>query len=80
MKITIFSATIGTVCAFAPSAPLSAQSALFMSEAAVEPPVVPVIAPINGWVPDESLPCYGLPGAISLLDSLILLGLRKTWS
>lgn len=22
-------------------------------------------APINGWVPDESLPCYGLPGALA---------------
>mmetsp|Transcript_24327 Transcript_24327/g.50168 ORF Transcript_24327/g.50168 Transcript_24327/m.50168 type:complete len:269 (+) Transcript_24327:148-954(+) len=21
--------------------------------------------PINGWVPDESLPCYGLPGALA---------------
>lgn len=21
--------------------------------------------PINGWVPDESLPCYGLPGAVA---------------
>merc|ERR1712222_65504 len=23
------------------------------------------VAPINGWVPDESLPCFGLPGAVA---------------
>jgi len=27
-------------------------------------PASAVIKPINGWVPDESLPCYGLPGAV----------------
>ena len=21
--------------------------------------------PINGWVPDDNLPCYGLPGALA---------------
>ena len=26
-------------------------------------PAAPAVA-INGWVPDESLPCYGLPGAL----------------
>ena len=25
----------------------------------------PVVTPINGWVPDESLPCYGLPGSVA---------------
>eukprot|EP00592_Proboscia_alata_P004192 CAMPEP_0194371134 /NCGR_PEP_ID=MMETSP0174-20130528/19507_1 /TAXON_ID=216777 /ORGANISM="Proboscia alata, Strain PI-D3" /LENGTH=256 /DNA_ID=CAMNT_0039149005 /DNA_START=21 /DNA_END=791 /DNA_ORIENTATION=+ len=29
-----------------------------------EIPAAPVVEPINGWVPDSSLPCYGLPGAI----------------
>lgn len=29
-------------------------------EAETEP-----VAPINGWVPDESKPCFGLPGAIA---------------
>jgi hypothetical protein len=32
------------------------------AEAAV---AVPAVAPINGWVPDESLPCFGLPGALA---------------
>merc|ERR1712125_297238 len=32
------------------------------SEITEEAPAVPLVAPINGWVPDESLPCYGLPG------------------
>merc|ERR1712127_1163352 len=37
-------------------------------DAAVDAPAavaVPAVAPINGWVPDESLPCFGLPGAIA---------------
>merc|ERR1712232_260191 len=50
------------------------KTSLAMSESVVEPesegsseiteeaPAVPLVAPINGWVPDESLPCYGLPG------------------
>jgi len=29
----------------------------------IEAPPAPV--PINGWVPDSNLPCYGLPGAIA---------------
>lgn len=73
MKIAILSATVGAACAFTPSAPVSFKTSLSMSEEGVEPvmmevaepepePVVPAVAPINGWVPDESKPCYGLPG------------------
>merc|ERR1719444_296155 len=36
--------------------------------------VVPQVAPINGWVPDESKPCYGLPGAIAPLGFFDPLG------
>eukprot|EP00957_Ditylum_brightwellii_P018244 1374683-Ditylum_brightwellii.AAC.1 len=28
-------------------------------------PVAPSVAAINGWVPDEFAPCFGLPGAIA---------------
>merc|ERR1712087_1005844 len=35
-----------------------------MEEMEAEPEVV-APTPINGWVPDEALPCYGLPGALA---------------
>ncbi len=34
-------------------------------------------APLNGWVPDEELPCYGLPGAIAPFGFFDPLGLTK---
>jgi hypothetical protein len=86
MKLAILSATIGAACAFAPSAPLATKTSISMSEAAIEPPmpedpveepVVPAVAPINGWVPDESLPCYGLPGAVAPLGFFDPLGFTK---
>ena len=86
MKLAILSTTVAAACAFAPTAPLTSQTALSMSEAAVEPPmpedpveepVVPTVAPINGWVPDESLPCYGLPGAVAPLGFFDPLGFTK---
>ena len=87
MKLAILSATIGAACAFAPSAQVpSSSSALRMSEieseavAVTEEPVVaaaPSVAAINGWVPDESLPCFGLPGAISPLGYFDPLGFCK---
>jgi hypothetical protein len=77
MKLFILSATVGAACAFAPSASRSTLSPLQMSDAAPEAPKEPVIAPINGWVPDKSLPCYGLPGAISPLGFFDPLGFSK---
>jgi hypothetical protein len=29
------------------------------------PAPVPVVAAVNGWVPDDSKPCYGLPGVVA---------------
>jgi len=83
MKLAIFSAVIGTAAAFAPSASISTRSAaLSMSETTAEveeeaAPAAPVVAPINGWVPDASKPCYGLPGAISPLGFFDPLGFTK---
>lgn len=80
MKLSILSITIGTACAFSPSTQRFAQTSLSMSEAMPEEPVepeVPVVAPINGWVPDESLPCYGLPGALSPLGFFDPAGFTK---
>lgn len=87
MKLAILSATIGAACAFAPSAPLSTRSALRMSEeqAVVEEsieleaaaPAVAAVAPINGWVPDETKPLYGLPGASAPFGFFDPLGFTK---
>jgi len=90
MKLAILSATIGAACAFAPSGQFSvSSSALRMSEepavvteeAVVAEPtaepvvaVAPSVAAINGWVPDESKPCFGLPGAIAPLGYFDPLG------
>merc|ERR1712241_579541 len=39
--------------------------------------VEPSIPPINGWIPDASLPCYGLPGAIGPIGFFDPLGFSK---
>uniref|UniRef100_A0A6U5FV66 Plastid light harvesting protein n=1 Tax=Corethron hystrix TaxID=216773 RepID=A0A6U5FV66_9STRA len=88
MKLAILSATIGAACAFAPSTSNVGTSSLRMSDVKIEEAVVdqaevenvvtiPAVAPINGWVPDESLPCYGLPGAIAPLGFFDPLGFTK---
>jgi hypothetical protein len=76
MKLLILSATVGAACAFAPTSSRSTVSSLQMSDAAPPAPKGP--APINGWVPDKSLPCYGLPGAIAPLGFFDPLGLTST--
>lgn len=81
MKLAILAITVGATCAFTPSFTSSrAQTSIRMSDAAVEPPeepLKPVVNPINGWVPDASLPCYGLPGAIAPLGFFDPLGFTK---
>jgi len=90
MKLAILSATLGAACAFtAPNAAPQVTS-LRMSEttsdasstptdgaAAAPQEEVPAIKPINGWVPDKSLPCYGLPGATAPLGFFDPLGFTK---
>eukprot|EP00521_Asterionellopsis_glacialis_P018032 CAMPEP_0195295062 /NCGR_PEP_ID=MMETSP0707-20130614/16526_1 /TAXON_ID=33640 /ORGANISM="Asterionellopsis glacialis, Strain CCMP134" /LENGTH=236 /DNA_ID=CAMNT_0040356195 /DNA_START=114 /DNA_END=821 /DNA_ORIENTATION=- len=87
MKLAILSATIGAACAFAPSASHSTRSALRMSEEPVvteesieveaAAPAAPAVVAINGWVPDESKPLYGLPGASAPLGFFDPLGFTK---
>jgi len=83
MKLAILSAAIAGASAFAPSAPIGASSALRMSEPTTtdEPvaaePIIPVVAPINGWTPDASLPCYGLPGSSAPFGFFDPLGFTK---
>ena len=64
MKLAILASIIGTGAAFAPSTSHSSSSisvALRSSTA----------DNMNGWIIDESKPCYGLPGApYSFMDPL----------
>merc|ERR1712174_150998 len=48
-----------------------------VSAESTEEIIVPAPAAINGWVPDASLPCYGLPGAIAPLGFFDPLGFTK---
>ena len=61
MKLIILASIIGSAAAFAPSnnGASSTNTALQSS------------TDMNGWVADESQPCYGLPGApYSFMDPL----------
>lgn len=90
MKLAILSAAIAGASAFAPSTSAPHFTALRMSEtveeaapvAAVETteaamPEQELVAPLNYWVPDESLPLYGLPGAVAPLGFFDPLGFSK---
>lgn len=75
MKLAILATTFAAAAAFAPSQSNPTKFALYSTteeEVAVDADAIvaevaaePAIAPINFWVPDESLPCYGLPGAVA---------------
>lgn len=84
MKLAILSATIAAATAFAPSGSISSHSALHSTPTPTEevetvaaaediPADIPqpvAVAAINGWVPDETANCYGLPGAVAPSSSL----------
>lgn len=89
MKLAVLSTTIAASAAFAPISSHSAKSALYSTpeEAAVVevedipadiPQPVPAVAAINGWVPDETAPCYGLPGAVAPTGYFDPLGFAQT--
>lgn len=77
MKLIVLSSAITAVTAFAPLSANTGNTALRsttedqpeLAVAEVETPVEvvapPAPTPINGWVPDDSLPCYGLPGVVA---------------
>jgi hypothetical protein len=63
MKLAILSASLAAASAFSPSnsvAPIKTQ--LQSTPEQVEE--APAAFSINGWVADESFPCYGLPGSL----------------
>ena len=93
MKLAILSTTIAAAAAFAPSTTVSVRSALHSTPTETEevattdiaadipadiPQPAPVVAAINGWVPDESAPCYGLPGAVAPTGYFDPLGFAQT--
>jgi hypothetical protein len=73
MKFAILSTTVAAASAFAPTqTTIQSSSSILRStpEAVADgilqpPPPPPVIKAINGWIPDETRPCYGLPGAVA---------------
>jgi len=78
MKIAIIAALVGSAAAFSPSVSNGASTtALRMETATTEEVAVPAVLPINGWVPNQEEPCYGLPGAISPLGFFDPLGFTK---
>merc|ERR1711994_10589 len=44
------------------------------TEEAMPDQVEEILTPLNGWIPNKSLPCYGLPGAIAPLGFFDPLG------
>lgn len=89
MKLAILLASISAASAFAPSAsraatsngmPLSMteETETVANEAPVEPePATPAYPTLNGWTPDPSLPCFGLPGVSAPLGFFDPLGFSK---
>eukprot|EP00579_Thalassiosira_antarctica_P023065 CAMPEP_0201989072 /NCGR_PEP_ID=MMETSP0904-20121228/92661_1 /ASSEMBLY_ACC=CAM_ASM_000553 /TAXON_ID=420261 /ORGANISM="Thalassiosira antarctica, Strain CCMP982" /LENGTH=350 /DNA_ID=CAMNT_0048543275 /DNA_START=21 /DNA_END=1073 /DNA_ORIENTATION=- len=73
MKLAILSTTIAVTAAFAPISSHSAAKSSLCSTPEEDtsdipadiPQPVPAVRPINGWVPDETAKCYGLPGAVA---------------
>lgn len=84
MKLAILSATLSAACAFTtPSSSSSTTTSTTMRRMsdveteAPEAPAPPAVTPINGWVPDSSKPCYGLPGATAPFGFFDPLGFTK---
>lgn len=62
MKLVILTSSLAAVSAFAPSTPSVATSKLHSTVEQTEES--PSAVSINGWVADDSAPCYGLPGSL----------------
>ena len=90
MKLAVLVSTITTAAAFAPVSTTSNNMALHSSETEIEEPVMDSLETssegssaaaaisLNGWTPDESLPCYGLPGALAPTGFFDPLGFSRT--
>jgi len=83
MKLAILSSAIAATTAFTTPSTTSRPSFAIQSvevnqEETVAEPAAPAVTPINGWVPDEYLPCYGLPGALAPTGFFDPLGFAQT--
>lgn len=90
MKLITLSSIIGISAAFAPATTLdrfatSLKSSEDTTEADLtaglninEEPAEPVVELINGWSPNPSLPCFGLPGAVAPTGYFDPLGFAQT--
>ena len=59
----------------APAAPVEGEAAAMpMADLTTELEAAPVVQALNGWIADESKPCYGLPGASAPLGYFDPLG------
>ena len=72
MKLAILSTAIAATTAFAPTTTHSSKTVALQSTTeevadipADIPQPTPAVAAINGWVPDETAKCYGLPGSVA---------------
>ena len=63
----------------APAAPAveGEAAAMPMADQTQEISAAPVVQALNGWIPDESKPCFGLPGASAPLGYFDPLGFCK---
>lgn len=74
-SVAFFLATVATsASAFAPTSSDRKTLRLASETSAPAEPEVPKVTPINGWIPNKSLPLYGLPGAIGPLGFFDPLG------
>lgn len=58
------------------AAPIEAETTEPVA-AAIPDQAEEIVTPLNYWVPDESAPCYGLPGAVAPLGFFDPLGFSK---
>merc|ERR1711966_132157 len=72
MKLAILSAAVAGAAAVEGEA-----AAMPMADLTTELNAAPVVQALNGWVADESKPCYGLPGASAPLGYFDPLGFCK---
>jgi len=79
-SILIAAVVAPSVSAFAPASSAGSSTVLKAADVAadVEPPAPPPLGPtLNGWTPDASKDCFGLPGAIAPFGYFDPLGLCK---
>jgi hypothetical protein len=71
MKLAILSSVVGAACAFVPSSSVRSGGSILRASPTEEgETTMPTISEvgdfaINGWSPDETKPCYGLPGSVA---------------